>query len=369
MERARQELGPDAMLLNSRKNAPEHQHLGAYEVVFGISGETLPKTAATPVASKPRTLNDPVAQELAELRKQIETVRQSISLPRTAAAPSNTLRAPELDTLHDHLVGAEISSAFTEDLISTVEARLGRNNNGLDLMDSSVKTDRLHAEVRKELENRFEVKPELGVADSERKIVMLVGTSGAGKTTTLIKLAIRYGLSKRIPVRILSADTLRVGGADQLAAYARIAGISFDTVHSVASLESALSESQTKRLILIDTPGLAPADAGSGVNLARFAAEHPAIDVHLVLPAYARPSALQQFSDRFKGFAPSKLLFTHLDQIESAGPLLEHACRVKLPVSFLASGQAIPQDLTEASKAHFTNVLLSGLQVAALTTA
>jgi flagellar biosynthesis protein FlhF len=101
---------------------------------------------------------------------------------------------------------------------------------------------------------------------------------------------------------------------------------------------------------LIDTPGFSPVDQAQSRSLAAWLATHRQfVEVQLVLSAAARPSSNLAAIERFAPFAPSKLLFTHMDEAESNGPVIETALRSNLPVSFLATGQEVPEDIEEAS--------------------
>ena len=205
-----------------------------------------------------------------------------------------------------------------------------------------------------ELHDRIQVQPEIGRSGAEYRVMLFVGPPGAGKTTTIAKLAVRLGLGKQIPVHLLSLDTMRVGGSEQLGTYARILGVGFDTIYNTAALGKALEEHGGKKLILIDSPGYAPAEMEEAAQIARFLQHYPEIEVQLVLPAYLSSSALIKFSQRFSLFQPEKLLFTHLDEVDTTGPVIEHAVRSGLPVSFLANGQSITGDLHDATKTKLT---------------
>ena len=104
-------------------------------------------------------------------------------------------------------------------------------------------------------------------------------------------------------------------------------------------------------------------------QLAAITRSHPEIEVQLVLPAYVRSTALEKFWDRFEIFSPSKLLFTHLDEIETYGGILEHAMKTGLPISYLTNGQGIPQDILEATKPSLTAWISDRSAVAALSAA
>ena len=376
IERARGELGPEAMLLNSRKLSAEQMHLGTYEVVFGVASEVLPaRKAQAPVQAAAPSQSDNFASEMAEIRRQLETMKQSIA--SGSAAPAGRFHPPirpELEMLRHDLVDGGFSHALTAELIEAADKQLraelnpfGPNSGykNLNLPDPQTAERALLAHV----ESRFTVNAELGKPNSNRKVVMLVGPPGAGKTTTLVKLAVNHGLSTRTPLRVLSTDTLRVGGAEQLGSYARILGVGFEAVQTLFGLDQALEECANKRLVLIDTPGFGPADMDEAAQLAAFTRAHPELEVQLVLPAYIRSSALEKFWERFEIFSPSKLLFTHLDEIETYGGILEHAMKTGLPISFLTNGQGIPQDILEATKPSLTSWISERSAVAGLSAA
>jgi flagellar biosynthesis protein FlhF len=361
IESARAELGSEAMLLHSKKTEWELRSLGAYEVVFGVAAapasyQTAPAAYQTEGVAPAAGVAEPadelvrsseVVKELADLRKQIETVRRSVVRHgRSAPGPGGSVEA---EGICARLAAADFSEELAGELAEAVESRLGAEKP----MNRLALAERYDSALAVELERRLRVDVPLDSDTRPARHILFAGPAGAGKTTSLVKLAIRFGLRARLPLQILSLDTLRVGGWEQLAAYARIAGLAFDVVHNPGLLADTLAEYSGKKLILIDSPGFSPAEADDMPEL-------PAgLDVHLVLPATLGAKVALRTLARFASFRPAKLLFTHLDEMETPGALLEVAMRSGLPVSFLGSGRQIPEDIQEASKADLLAPLMT----------
>lgn len=307
VELARKELGEDALLVNARPSTPETRHLGAYEVVF--SAPAIASTAAA-VATPDR-----LTQDVAEMRREIERLARCLGGARMFTAPANQ---PEI---YSRLIAGELDAVLAQTVVQGTP-----------------------------FENLFEVDPTIGRKGADRAVIALVGPPGAGKTTTLVKLAARYGLAARRPAHIITADVFRIAAAEQLRALAAILGIGCDIVETPVALAQALEEHRNKEMIFIDTPGLAKGEMEDGADLARLLSTHPEIDTHLVLSASMKPEDMTRTAARYSIFKPSKLLFTRLDETERYGAIVNLAAQRELPVSFLAFGQQIPDDFEPASK-------------------
>jgi flagellar biosynthesis protein FlhF len=190
-------------------------------------------------------------------------------------------------------------------------------------------------------------------------IVALVGPPGVGKTTMLLKLAVRYGLAQRRSLQILSADVYRIAAADQLRSLCSILGIGCEVVETACALSHAIAEYRSKDLILIDTPGYTFRDVDEAADLgqALIAAN---VDTHLVLSACTKMTDLSRMARAYSCLHPTKLLFTHLDETSTFSCLANLSVESKLPLSFWGSGQLIPDDLEAAGHDRLRDLLFGG---------
>ena len=365
---ARQEMGPDAMLVNSRKAPPEVRHLGEYEVVFANVGPgggpaeaslKLPSEAGEVFPGFAAPHGERLSTEVAELKKELEGMRRAIT--RTAYAPAQWVGvSQDVSDAYAALTAAEVSAELAREIAQAAGDRL--NGNRLPSGRTAQRTDgpTFQRALMEEVSSRFTTDATLGRSPAQPRIVALVGPPGSGKTTTLVKLAVNYGLAARRPVLLLSMDTYRVAAADQLRSYAAILGVGFQLLETVAALAQSIEENRGKELIFIDTPGLAYGDLEDSETLAHFLATRSDIDTHLVLPASMKAADLSRMVDAFEILRPRHLLFTKLDETGSYGPVFSEASRSGKSLSFFTAGQRIPEDLEAASTERVLDLLLHG---------
>lgn len=339
LSQARQELGPEAMLIHSRKAAPEARHLGECEVVVAAAQASGAQAEACPAD---------LSSEVADLRREVERMAAAVARSSLLTSARN-LPSTALARVFSALVSAELDAELAHDLVSRLRAAAVPE-----------KRDQLRRALAVELESRFRVDSQLGRSPEGPRVVALVGPAGCGKTMTLVKLAVQFGLTARRPTQLISMDNFRTAAAEQLRAFATILGVGFQSLETAGALAQAIEEHRHKDLVLIDTPGHGPRDLDGSAELARFLATHPAVDTHLVLTASMKSADLSHAVDRFEIFQPRKLLFTKLDETETFGPIVNEAARTGKALSFLANGQQIPEDLKPATAKRIVELVLNG---------
>jgi flagellar biosynthesis protein FlhF len=358
MAAARAELGPDAMLVNSRKAPIQARHLGEYEVVFAtlpadtVAGTLLP--AAGEGAAQP--LSDRLSSEVAELKKELEGMRRVLT--RTACAPQQwTGVPPDVTDAFAALSAADVAPDLAREIVQSASNRYAPARVGRAGIQPAATFQRALVE---EISSRFTTDPFFGNKGNGPRIVALAGPTGSGKTTTLVKLAVQYGLAARRPVLLLSMDTYRVAAAEQLRAYAGILGVGFQVLETVGALAQSIEENRSKELIFIDTPGMGFGELEDATGLAQFLSTREDIDTHLVLPASMKAADLTRMVNAFEVLRPRHLLFTKLDETGSFGPILNEAARTRKPLSFFTNGQRIPEDLESAAHQRVLDLILTG---------
>lgn len=182
-------------------------------------------------------------------------------------------------------------------------------------------------------------------------VIALVGPTGAGKTTTIAKLAARF-VAEHGPrdIALVTTDTARIGGREQLHGYGRQLGIAVHEADSDAALIQLLQRLQDYRVVLVDTAGLGQRDRAlaSQLNWLRAARQ---VSTLLVLPANFHYADLDEVVRRFSAAGPQGVVLTKVDETGRLGSALSVVVDHQLPLTWITDGQRVPEDLHRANAA------------------
>ncbi|MDX2367175.1 MAG: flagellar biosynthesis protein FlhF [Colwellia sp.] len=182
-------------------------------------------------------------------------------------------------------------------------------------------------------------------------VVALVGPTGVGKTTTIAKLAARFAqIHGHEQVALISTDTYRIAGFEQLATYGKIIGCQVNLAKDSQALDTLLQQYAKKKLILIDTAGMGQRDIRLAENLANLVSNARfRIRNYLVLAANSQQQVMQENVDRFKKVPLSGCIYTKLDESVSIGEIITTSIQNGLPIGYLTDGQRVPEDIKVAN--------------------
>ncbi|KVU04017.1 flagellar biosynthesis protein FlhF [Burkholderia ubonensis] len=290
-----------------------------------------------------RIVNDTVMNELGSLRGMMEEQFDSLMWHERQR------RSPVHGALTKHLFAAGFSAQLVRMMVDNLPQGEGEQ------------TFEQAAEWAQSV-----LESNLPVLDSEEALMerggvfALMGPTGVGKTTTTAKLAarcvMRFGASK---VALLTTDSYRIGGHEQLRIFGKILGVPVHAVKDAGDLQLALSELRNKHIVLIDTIGMSQRDRAVSDQIAMLHGANTPVQRLLLLNATSHGDTLNEVVQAYRSAAGhpdaasaelAGCILTKLDEATHLGGVLDTVIRYKLPVHYVSTGQKVPENLYVATK-------------------
>lgn len=285
-----------------------------------------------------------LSAKLDAIHRMIEELGRSGHVPRAEEVPG------ELFQLYTELIDGEVPEDLARDLV----CRLKRHCTPDQLAEVDNARTLLQAMVESEIRCCEPIAPRAG----QRKVVALVGATGVGKTTTIAKLAANFRLRDGIRMGLVTVDTYRIAAVEQLRTYAEIIDLPMKVVTSPLEMRRALDEFSGLDLVLIDTAGRSPSDDLQIQELKTLLAEARVDEVHLVLSMTASLRHLESTARKFAAANATALVLTKLDEAPGLGSILSLARSVRLPISYVTTGQGVPDDIEPAQPDRLAKLVL-----------
>ncbi|HAA43381.1 MAG TPA: flagellar biosynthesis protein FlhF [Ruminiclostridium sp.] len=197
--------------------------------------------------------------------------------------------------------------------------------------------------------------------DGKPTVVMFVGPTGVGKTTTLAKIAADYALNHQKDVGLITADTYRIAAVEQLRTYADILGMPLSVVYSLNEIKDIIEGYRDKDIIFIDTAGRSSRNKPHFNELKALVKEVGADEIFLVLSTTTSMNNCREIIDSYSFLGNYKLIFTKLDETPSLGIILNVKQYAGKKLSYVTNGQNVPDDIELADIDKITKNLIGSI--------
>ena len=374
LTQVKRELGRDAVIVQSR-TFRKGGLLGliggraVWEITAGANAD-VPRRAAAgcyaasdaleelggkePIRTAPRP-PDRDDDGPARLGRQVNQIREMVeSLLEMQATGEGADLAVGLRDLRLHLLAQEVGEPVVDELLAELRQRL----TGAQLED----TDLVHAKLADVMSDRFVPLPAPAGDEGERRtrVLAFIGPTGVGKTTTIAKLAANFKLRDNRRVGLITIDTYRIAAVDQLKTYAQIIEVPLEVVLTPGELEQALYSMGEMDVVLIDTAGRSQKDQLRLGRLAGFLGAVECDEVHLVLSATSNRSCAEDTLEKFASLGANRIVMTKLDEAVAYGGLLNVAAASGSPISYVTTGQDVPEDIAPAEPRRLAECIMEG---------
>jgi flagellar biosynthesis protein FlhF len=291
------------------------------------------------------------AADIGSLHAELAAVRAVMEqMCRRQAARHQPNVCPELFDGYLRLVEAQVAEGLAKTLVERVQKDLGAAASG----DSAA----VRTHLMTVLSDLIRGGGPIRLKPDRATVVALIGPTGVGKTTTVAKLAARFALIERKRVALVTNDTYRLAAVDQLYRYGELMRLPVREVSSPAKVRAVLDEFRDMDLVLIDTAGRSQRDDIKMNDLRLFLEAARPDETHLVLSSTSESHLLASVIERFSQFKVDRVLLTKLDETVSLGVLLNVLLRVDKQLSYVTTGQGVPDDIEVGDGRKLASMLI-----------
>ena len=351
MDTVIRELGSDAVILNSRK----------------VRKKGMKNLFRKPVLEVMVAYDPANAPSVKKLNDEHGAVADKGQKGRAAASNEQFEQFERLDKRIDSIDSmlsgfmekfAFVKREITYDYPEEVQGLL------LKMIDNQVREELAHS-LAKQTEQIMRKQPDSGAAEIlehlileqlgrpepilhkkfTQKVILVLGPTGVGKTTTIVKLAADFSVKQKKKIGIINTDTYRIGAQEQLQTYADILGVPLQVVYCAEELETALSGMSDRDIVFVDTAGKRPGDEQHKEEILEMVRILKPEDTLLCISASTGFASVKEMADTYGFVNEYRLLITKLDETKYRGPLLNISWYTQKPLAYVTTGQSVPDDI------------------------
>ncbi len=350
------ELGDEAVILSTRSIKLADDESEIIEIVAAIDDAIISRSKLKQILPERSKVEDSdnhsISQEnlftivgrlmleISELKSKIEDLNDLVKYKYAGVLN------PKLGNLYKILRKFGISESIALNIVGKISSE--------NISSDSV---RILARARELVTSGINIYPTIQKGD-KRLIYFFIGSTGAGKSLTLIKLAVITKLLTNSNILIISTDSQKIGAAEQLQTYASIAAIPFKAVYNSTELNELLNKSYEFDFVFIDTIGKSHNDSSHIGELKEYMSAAEVDTVYLVLSGTSSKSNIIDMLKKYSDLRPDALIITKLDELQDYGTLISALYKNDVSVAYLCNGQKIPEDIEPAKKDTLAKFIL-----------
>lgn len=314
-------------------SAPEAETVRSTASVQTLRIEKKQESQAQPAFVEYEAEPEPLRNEIASLKDTVQAIAHRMGL--MTSDPALTL-PPDIMSLYNSLVERDVPEDMAHRVALMAQAVQSRRTIKAETAARQIVMDRLGEPVP------------IRIRPNRQNVMFFVGPTGAGKTTTLAKLAGMLALEHKLRVGFVNMDTYRIGAMEHLRIYADIMNIPVHTAYSSADLADALVQMADRDVVLVDTAGKAAGDDSYRQEITEWINVARADEVFLVVSVATGHRAVKEIIRHYSFLPDYKLIMTKLDEVSAWGNVLHIRELAGKPLAYVTTGQNVPDDIRPA---------------------
>lgn len=340
MNKLKSELGSDAIILSTRTIRQKG--------LFGFFRKPLIEVIAAYDKENPIKHNNRTDENLIKINRELDDIKRMVSQLRVNDDKKYKVH-PKLNKYWINL----IANGVDESIATNIFKRLS------DQVNLESKDDLSIEKIVKQVISEYIGDSEpLSLSKNQQKIIFLVGPTGVGKTTTLAKLAAQIVINGEFNVGLITSDTYRIAAVEQLKIYSNILKVPLEVIYTEEDMYKALVSLKDKDVIFVDTTGRNHREISSTDEIFNIMNSVNNKEVYLLLSVNTDFNTLKSIIKHYSFIEDYKIIFTKFDEAERIGNILNITYLTNKTVSYITTGQEVPNDIEILDKNKIVSCLL-----------
>lgn len=355
--KVKMDLGNDAVILNTRKvKRPGFFSFLRTPLVEILASLEEDENEAKDIQNIPNPKVDELENKVKSMEMMLDKIYKQMSSPSFQNAPLATKeeKEPGYSRIYKVFIDNMRQNDVEEDVINEILDSLKKQG-----IDNNSNVNEAFSIFQKEIIKRLGASEEITVENQKKpKVIIFLGPTGVGKTTTLAKIAANFIIKEKKKVGLITADTYRIAAVEQLKTYSEIMGTPITVIYSPKEMKDAIKKHEEDDLVLIDTPGKSHKNKKHFDEIKEIVKNAEPDEAYLLISATTKMKDCKDIIEAYSFLENYKLIFTKIDETSSLGVVLNVKEITGKSLSYFTTGQSVPDDIEIADVENLSKKLL-----------